>query len=169
MSYARAALDLAVTALANSAAFQSLCGAADATAALSFIVKTTSGGPSANDALTSIGKAADGSDIDLSAPGFAIVGTQGVTKTPGGVGYDDRDLSISYRIVMPRVVGAEAPAAASDRCWDTAGDIADEIDAQRGSATGFADAESNVDGLYQDEEGVHRLHSIAEITTNVRG
>lgn len=169
MSYIRAALDLGVTALANSAAFRSLCGTANPTAALAFIVKTTSGGPAANDAQANKGKAADGSEIDLSVPGYAIVGTQGFTKTPGGIGYDDRDGAIEYRLVMPRTVGAETPAAASDRCWDTAGDVADEIDAQRGTATGFGDAESNVDGLYQDEEGVHRAHTIAIITTNVRG
>lgn len=169
MSYARAVTDRGVLALSNCAAFQALCGAANATAALAFIVKTTSGAPGQNNGQLGKGKAADGSEIDLATPGYAICGINGITKSPGGTGYDDRDFTFEARLVLPRVVLSETPAQSSDRAWDTAGDIADQIDALRGTDNGFADAESSVDGLYQDEEGVHREHTIALITTNGRG
>lgn len=169
MSYVTAMLTRGLTALVHTAAFQALAGVAAPDRAMSHVVKTSSGGPRANAGQLGMGTAADGAALDLRRPGYAIIGTTGVTTSPGGVGWDDRDGSIEIRLVMPRLLADETPAQAADRAWDTAGDIAEQIDAQRGSATGFADAESSVDGLFQDDEGVHRDHTIAVITIAIRG
>jgi hypothetical protein len=87
----------------------------------------------------------------------------------GGVGYWDRDVTISVRIMQHRRIGAETPPQATDRAWTVAGDIVSEIEAQVGGSTGFADADVSLSGLFMDEDGSYRDFIIAEITIMVRG
>lgn len=169
MSYVAASVDLAVTTLAACAAFQTLTGAADATAALSFIVKTHSGAASDSDGVVGDGIAADGQTIALNTPPYAIIGTDGLTSSTGGVGYWDREGAISIRLVQLRRIGAETPPQATQRAWTVAGDIAAQIEAQIGSGTSFADADVSIAGLFMDDEGANRDQIITEITISFRG
>jgi hypothetical protein len=170
MSYALAALDIALGMLTASGTFQDLVGADDATEALAFAVKTHGGTPAQRDGSLDAAIAADGSSIDLTTPPYAIVGISDPPKaTLGGVGVWDRTGSIGVRLVLQRTLDDETPAESTDRAWDVAGDIVAELEAMIGAAGGFADADLDTSALYLDDDGVHRDHQIIELTITYRG
>jgi hypothetical protein len=169
VSYVQDAIDLGVTTLANSAAFRTLVGAANPTAALSKIVKTHSGAPQDNAGVIGDGVAADGSTLSLDTAPWALVGCDGINTAPGGIGYWEREGAVVIKLVQTRRIDPETPPAATSRAWTVAGDIASEIEAQVGTSTGFADADVSLTGLFMDDEGASRNHIIVELTINFRG
>lgn len=169
MTYAAAAVSLGVTTLTNCAAFRTLVGAANPTAALAFVVKTWSGAPENNSGTLGAGKAADGTSITLGTPPYAVIGMTGLQKDPGGVGNWDISGTVEIRLYLPKVSTGEAPAVAAARAMTTAGTIAEQIEAQVGASTGFADADVQLDGPYMDEEGPYRAMTVFLIAINFRG
>lgn len=170
-SYEAGSLGLAVSMLAACARFQSCAGAADATAALGFIVESTSGTPGMNAGVLGNGTAVNGAALDLEAPFYAIVGLpDGVTSSAGGAGgWDDREFSIGIRLVHHRKKTGESAPDGARRAFNDHGVIRAQLEAQKGSSAALADFEVSSSGLFMDEEGVHRDHIITELTITARG
>jgi hypothetical protein len=174
-SYEAQAIALAINMLAGSATFRTLVGAASAAEALDFIIETHSGAPGANDGRLGMGKAVSGKAIDLAKPNYAIVGMDpGLGVDTGGVGYYDYEFSIGVRLVQDRLLsnqpGGETPAEGTRRAWNVTGLVRFEMQGQVGSGTTtLADAEIRSEGLFLDEEGVHRQHIITQLLITARG
>lgn len=169
-SYEAKALELAINMLCASASFQALVGAASAAAARAFVVETTSGAPADTNGKLGKGFATTGAELDLAVPPYAIVGLEpGVARTRGGVGYFDYDFSVVIRLVFVRRISGDAPPDSGRRAWNVTGQITDQINAQVGGADALADAEAKSEGIFMDEEGVHRDHVITQITITAQG
>lgn len=167
-SYESKAIAIAADMLAASASFCAAVGALTATEAKSFIVETHSGAEI--DGETGIGKAMDGSDIDLTLPPYAIIGLEpGVEVDAGVVGYPDYTIGILVRLVMVRSASGQTPAENTRAAWNLTGAVRAEMQAQVGGGTAFADAEVSSAGLAMDQDGVHRDHTIAELIITARG
>lgn len=167
-SYEAKAIEIAANMLAASASFRAAVGAATAAAAKAFIIETDSGVEV--DGKTGIGTAMDGSDIDIAAPPYAVLGLEpGVEVDAGAVGYPDYTTSILVRLVLARVGAGQTPAEGARAAWNLAGAVRAEMQAQVGGGTAFADAEISSAGLALDEDGVHRDHAIAQLLITARG
>ncbi len=169
MTYAAASVDLGVTTLTNCAAFRTATGTATPTAALARVVKVWSGAPENNAGQLGKGKAADDSEIDLTAAPYAVVGMTSLAKSAGGVGYWETTGTVAIRLYLEKVKTGESPAEAAARATTEAGTIAEQIEGQVGESTGFADADVQLDGPFMDEEGPYRSMIIYEISINFRG
>lgn len=167
-SYEAKAIEIAANMLAASASFRAAVGAATAAAAKAFIVETNSGAEV--DGETGIGKAMDGSDIDLVEPPYAILGLEpGLDVDAGAVGYPDYTINVLLRLVMPRTATGQTPAESARAAWNLTGAVRAEMQAQVGGGTAFADAEVSSAGLAMDQDDVHRDHTIAQLIITARG
>jgi hypothetical protein len=174
-SYEAKAIAIAANMLAASTSFRTAVGAATAAAAKAFIVETYSGGEV--DGSSGIGKAMDGSNINLATPPYAIIGLDpGLDTEHGSGGYVDYDYALIVRLVMAKAGTGQTPAEGSRAAWNLGGLARAEMQAQVGSGTAFsdgltpfADAEIASAGLAIDEDGVHSEHAIAQLTITGRG
>lgn len=163
-SYEAQAIAIAADMLAASASFRAAVGAATTAAAKARIVETHSGAEV--DGKTSIGKAMDGSDIDLAEPVYAIIGMEpGLDVDAGAVGYPDYAINILVRLITSRL-GTWPPTRAA---WNLTGAVRAEMQAQVGGGTAFADAEISSAGLAMDQDDVHRDHIVAQLIITARG
>lgn len=169
-SYESKALELAINMLCASASFQALTGAASAAAARAFVVETDSGAPQDVNGEIGAGIAASGAELDLAVPPYAIVGLEpGVARSLGGVGYFDYEFGIVIRLILARRADGETPPDSSRRAWNVTGQITDQINAQVGGPDALGQAEAKSEGIFKDEEGVHRDHLVTQITINAQG
>jgi hypothetical protein len=137
-------------------------------AAKAFIVETDSGAEV--DGKTSVGTAMDGSDIDLLAPPYAVVGLDpGLDTEVGGIGYVDITATVLVRLVMWRVGSGQTPPEGTRTDWNLAGKVRAEMQAQVGGGTAFADAEVSSSGLAIDDPSIPKGHAIALLTITSRG
>jgi len=169
-SYEAQAIALAIAMLTNSSTWKTVVGATTAAEAQAFVVETHSGAPGQNDGRLGTGTAVNGAKINLAEPTYAIVGLDpGMNTEVGGIGYVDYDFTIGIRIVWPRTIGDETPAEASRRAWNKTGLVRSEMQALVGGAGYLADAEVKSEGLFMDEEGIHKKHVITQLLITARG
>jgi hypothetical protein len=172
-SYEAKAIEIAADMLARSASFRAAVGVpgSDATAiaaAKAFIVESHSGAEV--DGETGIGKAMDGSDLDLSVAPYAVIGLDpGLDVDAGAVGYPDYTVGVLARLVLALAAAGLTPAENTRAAWNLTGAIRAEMQAQVGGGTAFADAEVSSAGLAIGEQGVHRDHIVAQLTITARG
>jgi hypothetical protein len=122
-SYLALFVDALVQQLADCAAFRTLVGAADATAAKAFIIKDAGGDPA------STAKAVDGSALDCSTSSFAVVRRGDAQRTSL-----DANLSWYWEIpfeldLIMRPTSGDSEPSAFTRAENTAGTIGEEFEA----------------------------------------
>jgi hypothetical protein len=131
-SYEAKAVDLAITMLANSTTFQTLVGAANATAAKAKIIESWGGNPGRTGGK---GKATatDGTQFTINPP-FAVVHQSEIDTELGGVASIDYSGSIGIELHLARVTATDSPPETFRRGRNTLGFIRAELLALFGGA-----------------------------------
>jgi hypothetical protein len=145
-SYEAKVVGNGVSMLAGCAAFRTLVGAADATAAKSFILESWGGDHVVNangDGNTAT--ACDGSTVDLSAA-FGSVHCERVPAELIGVGVESRSGEVQILVELPEPPEGETPGETLRRARNLGGTIRDQLRNQLGGADAFAVASIDFDG-----------------------
>jgi len=130
-SYEAAVIGYAIAMVAGSAAFRTLVGAADTTAALGFIVEFDGGDPA--EAGDGQAIAANGVAFDMTPPFAQVASMQYPTDDEQAIGWIKREGAVLVAIVIPPTAGHTAPERTRN-ALNVLGTIRDDIDAQFGTA-----------------------------------
>ena len=130
-SYEAAVVGHAIAMVAGSAAFRTLVGAADATAALGFIIEYDGGDPAEAGDRQAI--AANGVPFDQAPPFAQVASMQFPTDDEQAFGWIKREGAVLVAIVIPPTPGHTAPERTRN-ALNVLGTIRDELDAQFGQA-----------------------------------
>lgn len=128
MSWATAAVDLLVDAVAASATFQSLVGASTAAAAKARIVAYHTGAPGLDAVAEGQARAVTGATLSLSQP-YAAIFLLGVRRDLAGIWAWDQRVDLLLRIAVERRQTGEAPDDWVARAVDTVEDVRTDIEA----------------------------------------
>lgn len=143
-SYESLALKYAINMLAASATFQTLVGAANATAAGAFIVESDGGEPlEILNAQTAL--AYNGDQLDLMAPPFAIVSSDTMDSQQAGVGVYDRSGSIRVMLFCARQIDGDNPDGVMRAARNAMGAIRSDLEALQGTAATYLATIESID------------------------
>lgn len=165
-SYSALATQCGVAMLAASTTFQTLVGAANSTAALSWIIESFGGNPRANNAQDKA-TATDGTLFATTSP-HGIVHLRTFNRTLAGVGYWNSEGTTEIAIYQARFLTGEKPPEQLRRARNVLDGIRADIDALFGTqSTYYATGNTSEEGPgFPDDTGADAGLSLGVLLIN---